>query len=147
MSNGKSVAVLAALIGFVVAPAIAWADKPPLSQSPEAGGTVYTMCSAQTATGICKRDSDEIVLNGAGLQALTFYASETTSTTYTCNIHSSSVGYDDGPTLGFQVNTTSMSEAQPVLTLSGPFSYLWITCPAINADGTLTLKALGLKLK
>ena len=125
------------------------ADTAPVATSPAKTSTVYTMCPGQddADVGICTVSSggDEIVLNAAGFKSLTFYSNESTATTYTCDVYSSSVGYDAAPTGGFKVNVTSLSESQKIITLSGPFLNVWVSCPSINAAGLAIVKVQGIK--
>ena len=137
--------ILAILVSILLAGS-AWADVAPEKVNVTGNAVEYTMCDAQATAVVCTRDGDEIVLNGSDLISLTFFSTESTATTFNCDIYSSSTTYGAGTPAGFKVNVTSLSETQEVLTLSGPFIYVWVKCTAI-ADNQVTIKALGQKSK
>ena len=137
------VSVLAAFF-VAVLPLDSLADAPPARVT--GVSNTYYMCNAQVGTGVCMSSSgDEIVLNASELEALTFYSDVSTATTYTCNVRSGSLGHDDGGSTN-AVNVTSLSETQEVLTLSGPFLFVWIHCPE-NPDNQVTVKVRTVKAK
>ena len=125
----------------------AWADvAPETAEYYGSEGALYTMCDAQTTVpAVCTRDGDQIVLNAAGFSSLTFYAMQTTSTTFSCDIYSRDQSHDTSVEAnGFKINVTSLSETQEVITLSGPFSRVWVKCTSIP-DGQVTITALAKK--
>jgi len=146
--GGKAPADLTVVLIALIASTVAIADTNPASTSSTKTSTLYTLCDAQAFgdTGVCTDGSggDEIVLDGSGLKSVTFYSNESTASSYTCNVMSSSVGFDAAPSGGFKVNQTALSAAQKIITLTGPFVKLWITCPTIT-DGAITVKAHGIK--
>ena len=126
----------------------AWGDvAPEVVENYGSEGVLYAMCDAQPfgSTGVCTRDGDQIVLNAAGFASLTFYSMQATTTTYTCDIYSRDQSHDTAVAgNGFKINATSLSESQEVLTLSGPFSRVWVNCTAMN-DNQVTIHVLAKK--
>ena len=145
----KALALVAIMSIVALMATTSSADTAPAATSLAMTSTVYTMCPGQddADVGVCTVSSggDEIVLNAAGFKSLTFYSNESTAATYTCDVYSSSIGFDAAPTGGFKVNVTSLSESQKIITLSGPFLSVWVKCPAINAAGLAIVKVQGIK--
>lgn len=121
---------------------IASADIDPLWLKTVNGCTDYTFCGAQTAIGTCTvlpASGDERVLDTIGRSTITFYSTSSAGA-HTCNIESNDVGHDAASGVGFQINATALTEATPVLTLSGPLMYIWIECSAITTSVTVTAR-------
>lgn len=112
---------------------------------------VGTLCWAQTAatTGCTYLaanggNGDQIVADLRGYTSVTLYSNQTTATTYTCDAYSSDNGYDADSGVGTDRSTTSLSESQEMIVLSGALSYLWIECAAIG-DNSVTVTFLATK--
>ena len=123
---------------------VSFADASPPVVESLTGCVVYKMCNAQTATGDCSvlpASGDELVLKVASFSNLTFYSTQSTATTYSCDVVSNDVGHDALSGAGHQINTASITESAPILSFSGLFYYLWVNCSAIaNNQVTITLQ-------
>lgn len=130
----------------------AWADVgPQLASDAPASGTngcqKYLMCNAQTSTGDCTRAGDEIVARLFGRYTVTFYGTQSTATTYSCDIVSNDEGHDEASGSGYTVNTSSLTNSAEVLSLEGLFDYVWVNCSSISGGGaavTVTMLACPL---
>ena len=131
--------LLAALgVLFVAAPA--WTDVRP-AQTKVRSCTKYTMCTAQTTTGICTgAGGDQIVARVAGHKSLTFSGHQSTGN-YTCDIVVNDSGHDASSNEGTTVNASSLTQAAQALSLEANFDYLWITCPTVATNVEVTLLA------
>ena len=126
----------------------AWGDvAPEVVENYGSEGVMYKMCDAQTAAAVCTKDGDQIVLNAAGFSSLTFYGMQSTDVAYSCDIYSRDQSHDTAVEAnGFKINVTSLSETQEVITLSGPFSRVWIKCTSLTGGGnSVTITALAKK--
>lgn len=102
--------------------------------------TSYLMCAAQTATGDCTvlpASGDELVLEMDGRSSMTFYSIQSVGA-HICDIMSNDEGHDDASGVGFKVNTASLTDSAPVLSINGLFRFIWVTCPTIGTSATVT---------
>ncbi len=101
----------------------------------------YTMCAAQTATGDCTAlpaSGDERVVRTFGHSQMTLYGMQSVGA-YVCDVMSNDQGHDAASGVGFQVNTASLTDVSPILSINGMFDYIWITCPTIGTSATVTM--------
>jgi hypothetical protein len=98
--------------------------------------TSYAMCVAEAGTGECQdsTDTDEIVHQVGRFAHYTFYSTKSTSTDYSCDIHTSNVGFNAATTTD-QVNTTSITDEAPVYTMAVLLHYLWVACTTNSGEG------------
>lgn len=102
----------------------------------------YTMCDAQTATGDCTASpasGDERVVKTLGFSTMTFYSMQSVGSPYACNVISNDQGHDAASGVGFQINTASLTNAAPILSITGMFEYIWLTCPTIATSVTVKM--------
>lgn len=114
-------------------------DPGPIEQRP--GCKVYTMCDAQVTTGDCTvlpTSGDERVVKVLSFSNLTFYGLQSVGAPYECNIVSNDEGHDAAVGVGFQVNSTSLTDLAPILSISGLFYHIWVNCPTIETSVTVT---------
>lgn len=106
------------------------------------GCTERVLCSDQTATGDCVSESgDEIVANLGPYSELTFTGLKS-SGSYSCDLMYNDQGHDAASGAGHQINTVSVSDEQPSITLSGGhFHYVWATCTEVASSVTMTVLA------
>ena len=108
-------------------------------------GVLYTMCAAETAAGpaACQNagNTEVISVNASAYDSLTFYAMQSAGGTFTCDIFSRDEPYDTVVAgNGFKINLTSLSGSQEVITVSGPFAFVWVQCTkGTSADVTITM--------
>ena len=100
------------------------------------------MCAGQTATGDCTSGGDEIVARVASHVHLTFYSNQSTASAWICDIVSNDQGHDAASGSGTTINASSITDANPVLSITGLFDFLWITCPTL-ADNLVTITMLS----
>lgn len=135
----RFVLALLAVLTLLAAPAFG-DTNPPVLEREDAGCTKYEMCSAQTATGDCTvlpASGDEIVLHVHDRSQLTFYSLQSVGA-HTCDFMTNDEGHDAASGVGFKFNTSSLTDAAPVLTFGGLFDYIWVTCPTIGTSVTVT---------
>jgi hypothetical protein len=148
---------LLALAFAITSPAFADTPPPANTAAPIPAATlgpdakIGTLCWSQTATATgCTYlaanggNGDQIVADLRGYTSATLYSNQTTATTYTCDAYSSDNGYDADSGVGTDRSTTSLSESQEMIVLSGALSYLWIECAAIG-DNSVTITFLATK--
>lgn len=99
--------------------------------------TSYAMCSAQSGTGECVKGTDEIVHHVGYRAEYVFYSTKSTSTNYACDIYTSNEGFN-GATATDQVNTTSITDEEPVYTMMVLLQHFWIACPT-NDDNVVNI--------
>jgi hypothetical protein len=127
----------------------AFADTTPNNErvlSGPGGATtkVGTLCSLQTSqsTGCTASNGDEMVADLRGFTAIAFYSTQSASTSYTCDVYSSDVGYDADSGVGQDRSTTSLSNTQEMISIDGGLAYVWIECSSIaNSSVTVTFIA------
>ena len=136
--------LLAMLVVLLVAgPAIA--DTPPSQIRYSDKAVLYTMCDAETTAGpaACQNagNTEVIVVNASAYDSLTFYAMQAAAGTFTCDVYSRDEPYDTAAAgNGFKINVTSLSGSQEVITLSGPFLWVYLQCTlGTSADVTVTM--------
>jgi hypothetical protein len=135
---------LLAILAFFICAYAARADVLP-SFTGAGTGVVYTMCSAEADLGTCESGGDEIVLDAAGLTEIHFDASESTATTFTCDIKANNAGHDAANGVGQDMSATSLSETQTAITIEGGPRHFFIDCSAI-ADNQVTVKAFDRRI-
>lgn len=132
-----------------------YGDAPPLTLTSRGSGSEVhltgTLCSAQTATAtgctgthVLTGVSDQLVADLRGFDQVTFYSNQSTATTYTCDVYTSDNGYDADSGVGQDRSSTSLTETQEAIVLSGPLAYAWIECAAI-ADNQVTITFVATK--
>jgi hypothetical protein len=135
------------LMAITMAAGMANADvAPTVIRDMGSVGVVYVMCDAEADDDTDCGAADEIVADVAGFSSITFYSTRSTATTYTCNVMSNALGHDAVTGDGFDVSATPLSDTQEAITLSGPFSYVWVTCGTITG-GNVTVDMLGQRSK
>jgi hypothetical protein len=134
----RLLAILVMLL--VAAPAIA--DVPPSQIRYGDNAVLYTMCDAEADDGVCQVGGDQVVANASAFDSLTFYSMQSAAGTYTCDVYSRDQTYDTTPGTGFKINTTSLSSSQEVITVSGPFMWVWVNCTA-GTSATSHVTMLG----
>ena len=125
---------LLTVMAALLLPAVSTADTAPIAERVNAC-IKFTMCNAQTALGDCTAlpaSGDELVVRVNGTSRLTFYGMQSTATTYSCNVISNDRGHDAATGVGFRVNTASITNTAPILSLVGLFDYVWVNCTAID---------------
>jgi hypothetical protein len=98
----------------------------------------FTLCSAQTATGVCKSGSDNIVADLSALGRYTLYSTSSTASPYACQLFSNTTGYH--ATARSQVTSVGLSATTPILHYSGPLDKTWVECSTITG-GNVTVTA------
>lgn len=103
------------------------------------GCVQHILCDTETVTGVCTHPvtGDEVVLIGAGRSNITFYGLQSIGN-YNCDIISSDRGHDDSGGVGHTVNSASITQVAPVLTIEGPLYAFWISCGTIATSVTVT---------
>ncbi len=114
-------------------PCIAFADEKPDSTRVNNRCASHSICKNQSTTGECvsHRTGDELVMEVGRRADYTFYSTPSTASDYSCDIHTSSVGFDAAGTTD-QVNTTSITDEAPVYTMSVLLHYLWVACTTVT---------------
>lgn len=130
--HGFSIFVL-----FVLIARSAFADVTPELLRSRGSCSEYVMCVASVATGPCTdptQASDEIVMDMQGNTSITFYSTQSTAATYSCEVWSNDEGHDAASPTGdaHRVESTPLTETARVLTLAGGFSFIWIECSALS---------------
>lgn len=118
----------------------AFGDTEPTEINSPGGCRKYEFCSAQTAIGVCTvlpASGDERVLRVASKSIMTFYSVRSIGA-HICDFVSSDVGFDDATTSSYQFNAESLTDSNPMLSFSGVFDYVWVTCPTIGVSTTVT---------
>jgi hypothetical protein len=97
----------------------------------------YAMCVAETDTGVGIRGTDESVHHVGFRADYVAYSTKSTATDYSCDIYTSNEGYN-GATATDQVNTTSITDEEPVYIMVALLRHLWISCSTITG-GNVTI--------
>jgi len=143
----KKLLVLIAASGLLFGlPALA--DSNALMRTLNNGCVQYTLCSAEAdTTAACDANGDNIVARLAGNYVQTLYATQSTSSAFTCHLYSSDNGYS--ATLRQQITSAALSESQYVITIEGPLDYQWIECSAIDttASTSVTITSLACPIR
>lgn len=97
--------------------------------------TMYAMCESQAAVNECVsiNDGDEIVHQVGRFAHYTFYSTRSTAANYSCDIMTSTLGFDAAVSTD-QVNTASITDEVPVYTMAVLLHKFWVTCPTLDAD-------------
>jgi hypothetical protein len=136
-----------ALAAFAfLAPAAAWAaDTAAPWRSLSNGCGVYTLCNAQSATGVCGNGSANYVADVSGRYAMTVYATSSTATTFTCDLYTSDNGYQATTRTALTSSgaSTQLSYAASRFSVSiaGTLASLWAECTTAITGGTVTINA------
>lgn len=104
----------------------------------------YTLCSSQavqTGGTPCDSSTGDIVLYAAGRSNLTFYSTQSTASSYSCDVYSADESWA-ASSGGHKVNSTSLTQTTPVLSINGMFDYLWVECTSI-ANNQVTVNLLA----
>jgi len=111
------------------------------------GVRIYTLCDAEGAaeTGVCDDGSSvDIAARVTGFTHLTVDSTQSTGTTYRCDIYAGNDSVADTAdlsTVGAQINSVSLSSTTEVIQFSGTFAYVWISCPtAAGGSDSVTVK-------
>mgnify|MGYP003136031529 FL=1 len=108
------------------------------------GVRIYTLCDAEgpSETGVCDdAASVDIAARVTGFTHLTFDSSQSTGTTYRCDIYAGNDSVSDTAdlsTVGAQINSVSLSSTTEMIQFDGTFAFVWISCSA-GADNTDTV--------
>ena len=94
--------------------------------------TSYAMCYQQTNTGECTTGTDEIVHHVGFRAEYAVYSTKSTATDYSCDIFTNNEGYAGGVPTSDQVNTTSITDEEPVYLMLALLRYIWVTCNPIT---------------
>lgn len=132
--------VLAVLLLF--GPVVASADMAAETYRDMTAGCVWvTLCDAETdTTAACDRRGDNIVADVRGRSNHTLFSTQSTATTYSCQIYQSDAGYS--ATARQQTTATALSASQTVISLSGLFGDVWAECSTITGGNvTITLQS------
>jgi len=115
------------------------------------GGATWTLCSAETTSdAVCDDGTDDRGANVLGYTKLTFDSTESTATSYTCDIYAGNVTVVTGnatdlDAAGFdstQINSVSLSQTTEMIQFDGVFAAVWIKCGTITG-GNVTVKVQG----
>lgn len=115
------------------------------------GGATWTLCSEETTqNAVCDDGTNDRAANVLGYTKLTFDSTESTATSYACDIYAGNVtvvesGANDLDAAGFdsaQINSISLSQATEMIQFDGAFAAVWIKCGAITG-GNVTIKVQG----
>jgi hypothetical protein len=129
---------------LLLIPALSWADAKPAKTKLNNKCTSYRMCDAQTVTGECVNKDptpDQIVLNVGYVASYTYYSTQSTASSYSCDIITNKTGFDASvadSTQTDQVNTASITDEVPVYTNFVLLHRFWITCSEV-ADNSVTI--------
>ena len=108
-------------------------------------GRTFTLCDAETVTGICDDGANDISAIVTGYPNLLFESSQSTSTSYACDIYAGSkaVVASDRSDLtgdGFQINSISLTESVEAISFSDtPVDVVWMQCTVNNNAVTVTV--------
>ncbi len=128
-------------IFFLLLPTLAWAaDEKPRKTKINNSCWSYAMCNNQSGTGECVSGSDELVHHVGFRADYILYSTKSTSTNYSCDIFTSNEGFN-GATATDQVNTASITDEEPVYTMTVLLQHFWIACPT-NDDGVVNIDAV-----
>lgn len=128
---------------LLLLPTLASADIEPDKTRINNRCTSYAICNLQSATGECvsHRTADELVLEVGRFAHYTFYSTESTASSYTCDIITNTDGFDASVTDSTQtdqVNTISITDEAPVYTMAVLLQKFWVTCSEV-ADNVVNI--------
>jgi hypothetical protein len=107
-----------------------------------------TMCNqASGETGVC---TDTGVISGGtarvhrfnGMYATTHFGTQSTATTYSCDLYGNDTGYDADAADRQVLNSTSLSQTNQAISFDGLFDYVWWECTAVTG-GTVVITMLA----
>jgi hypothetical protein len=134
------------LITLLLLPSLAFAaDVKPQKSKINNICTSYAMCVAETGTGECQdaSDTDEIVHHVGFRAEYVVYSTKSTATDYSCDIFTSNEGFN-GATATDQVNTTSITDEEPVYTMTVLLRHVWFNCSTITGGAvTIDMEVCG----
>jgi hypothetical protein len=115
------------------------------------GGATYTLCSAETTSNaVCDDGTNDRAAVVLGYTKLTFDSTESTATSYTCDIYAGNVtvvtanatDLDAAGADSAQINSVSLSPTIEMIQFDGVFAVVWIKCATITG-GNVTVKVQG----
>lgn len=142
-------ALLAAALIFAV-PAVA--DVRPARTLLSGGCAEYVLCSAEAdGTAGCDNNAatpDNIVADVTGTARITFYATDSTASSFTCNAYTSADSYSSTKRAAITASAlgTQITESTQVVSVEGAMRFVWIECAA-PVGGTVTIEALACGVK
>ena len=103
-----------------------------------------TMCSAETATGTCDLSGSDIIVDVRSQTTLSFDSTESTATSWSCDVYQhSDVNLTVG-TGGQKLNVSAITETNEVLVLRGAFHLIYLSCSALDPGaGSVTIRLVG----
>lgn len=137
--------VLALLSAHLSLPRAALADVAPTDTIREHGCREYVLCSAEAdTTAACDNGTDNIVADLSGRYTWCAYATQSTATTFACDLLTSDSGYSatKRQALTSAGAATQISQSQQVVCGSGVVADVWAECTTITG-GTVTLTLLS----
>ena len=124
------------LFGLLLALPAGAADKAPTSVRLSGECNVFTMCNAQTGTGVCTTlpaSGDEIVMYLATRSTLSFYSTQGVGA-YSCDVYSNDTGYTATATAKQKLNATPLTTSASIVSFSGLFAHVWLECTATGTQ-------------
>ena len=121
---------------LILIPVTAFADQAPARTKVNAKCMQYRMCDAEGDTGVCLGDAAQEIVLHVGQYADYIFDSVQSVGSYTCNIFTNNQGHDAQAT-NDQVNTTSITDEEPIYTMRVLLRYLWINCSEIVTTVTI----------
>lgn len=111
------------------------------------GCTQYAMCVAEDAVGPCKNptNTDVIVADLQGRSVVTVFATQTTATTFACDVYGDDYGYLPAPNASALTSAgsgTQLSSSNRMVSLSGTLRHVWVECPTIT-NNTVTINLIA----
>ncbi len=136
------------LLGSALALTPAFGDSTPKpvkdTRIPSACQKVF-FCENQSEDGACTLEGttagEKVSVPMAGHYTHTFYADRSTASSFTCDLFTASLDYDDAGGAGWKWNQVSLSPTQPVNWFTGGFDRGWVQCSGI-AGGNVTIIGL-----
>ncbi len=146
-ATGLRFAVFAALRIALVFLVVAWAfdamafDKSPPSDGLGKGCGYQLFCDAQSTNGICTVGTNEAVAKKGNIKQVTAYASRSTASAFTCQMHTNTTGYNGGADASVVVAGSDLTPTARMVQLNGNFHYYWWVCSGI-VGGAVTVEAI-----
>lgn len=129
---------LALVLAIGIVPISALADANPSATDLGMQCFRYVMCNAQTVTGDCVSNGDEIVVELGTRSTLTAYSLQSNATSYTCNFVHSDRGHDVGFGVGVETTLFQLTETSRSASLTGAlFGHGWWTCPVLADNAVI----------
>lgn len=143
--------ILATVVALVASQAAAFEQDRDRSFT---GTPTWTLCSAETDTGVCEQAAGvDYAAVVTGYQSLLFDASQSTATSFTCDLYAGGTGVANSNandlaaagTDSAQINSVSMSATTEMISFSDSvFGVVWVNCSAITG-GNVTVTVTGAK--